>query len=721
MELLRARRLALGLAGLVFCSCASIPKDRYGVQSMKIRGTKQVNEHALRACLATYDRPSFTLRTSEPECGKPPFDARSFNVPLWSWPWTDWPLYDQAVFERDLERVERWYRARGFYEARVTDSTLQPKSAERSDRVVGEPPPCKRSGKEKGCKVKVWVDVEEGEPVLIEKVQIAGVEKLPYKMRRRLAKALSVHAGDRFDEAYYDQSKEELLVALAEESYARAKVEGVATVDPLRRRAVVRFNVMPGPSCYIGKVRVVGNKDLPTRPILASALLRKGDRYRQSDIDDAQKAVYALGAFSSVAVEPQLKDNAQNPQVDVVIRVAPGRMTRFGLGAGVQSGRFVGYSGFDSIDIPQWDVHLLGFYEHRNLFGGLRRFRLEERPRLIFNNTFPRVNNCCGNPFDFDRNSDPTLGNLTTAELRQPSFIESRTTLVTTARWDLGPDPFFLGDKLYFRHDLDGAVAPERYFFGERLFVSIGIHGNWVRNVGSTTETVFTVNGPEVIQVFPSNYQVAFLEQNIRVDLRDDSLNPTKGFYFASSFHEAALLDWSYFRVNPEVRGYVPLPYGLVIAARFSLGAMFIIRSNPDLDLVSRALGPFRYRLRGGGASGNRGFLPGRLGNGLEGGLRRWEASVEVRIPITPSFGTAIFTDVGDVNADPTYRFSHLNTAVGGGLRYRSPVGTFRFDMAGLIPNAQIIGGSDPTPDIDVNFGLFRFPGAWHLTIGESF
>ena len=38
-------------------------------------------------------------------------------VELWAWPWTDWPLYDPSVFERDLARIERWYRARGYYDA----------------------------------------------------------------------------------------------------------------------------------------------------------------------------------------------------------------------------------------------------------------------------------------------------------------------------------------------------------------------------------------------------------------------------------------------------------------------------------------------------------------------------------------------------------------------------------------------------------------------------
>ena len=51
----------------------------------------------------------------------PPFDATRIPIELWVWPWTDWPYFDDAVFTRDLDRIERFYRARGFYAASIAD------------------------------------------------------------------------------------------------------------------------------------------------------------------------------------------------------------------------------------------------------------------------------------------------------------------------------------------------------------------------------------------------------------------------------------------------------------------------------------------------------------------------------------------------------------------------------------------------------------------------
>ena len=63
----------------------------------------------------------------------------------------EYELFDRFVLERDLARVERGYRARGFYEARA-----------RAARVL----------RLSGQKVRVEIAVDEGRPVSIDKVEI---------------------------------------------------------------------------------------------------------------------------------------------------------------------------------------------------------------------------------------------------------------------------------------------------------------------------------------------------------------------------------------------------------------------------------------------------------------------------------------------------------------------------------------------------------------------
>src|SRR5262245_62041566 len=101
--------------------CAHVDQGRYGITSMEVEGNEAVDSEAIEACLISNERESFSLKLglSSPTCGKPPFDSSPPTLRLWRWPWTDWPAFNEAVFESDVERVTRFYRARGYYDAKV--------------------------------------------------------------------------------------------------------------------------------------------------------------------------------------------------------------------------------------------------------------------------------------------------------------------------------------------------------------------------------------------------------------------------------------------------------------------------------------------------------------------------------------------------------------------------------------------------------------------------
>ena len=165
----------------------------------------------------------------------------------------------------------------------------------------------------------------------------------------------------------------------------------------------------------------------------------------------------------------------------------------------------------------------------------------------------------------------------------------------------------------------------------------------------------------------------------------------------------------------------MPLPLDLVFAQRVALASLFVFDARADLDEDSRALGPNNYRLRGGGANSNRGFVAGTLGVGLDGGTRRWETSLELRVPIGQSFVVAGFADFGDVSRDGPFRFNHLNTTLGYGLRYHTVIGAIRFDVGYRVRAWQRTDGSNGI-EPEANELLFsNTPGAMHLTIGDPF
>lgn len=672
-------------------ACASIEPGRYGVSRLTLSGMDQMQPQPLRECLVTRERKSVSLRLGvrAPKCDQPPFEWSAPELRLWTFGGTKWPSFNRGVFDRDLERVLRWYRARGFYAARIERVSFNPPEAAKGR-------PCRSDD----CRLEVEVWVHEGSPVLIERVDLVGIEGLSADLRTELEAALRLERGRRFDESDYDRSKTALLGVLREASFAGAKLEGRVEIDTHRERARVRFTLSPGKRYRIGVVRVTGQGELPEAPIRAAAGLSVGELYRPERLEEASDGVRSLGAFSSVTV--QEKPDHARASIDVTVRVVPRPRDEVGFGIGVMSGTsYRSESGDLDVSIPQWDVHLFGRYERRRIFNTLGAFNVEVRPRLIFGRAFP----------DF---TTPDFGSIASVKVTQPGLIEAKTNLLLETSWDYGPDPF-LG---FVRSDLSVRLAASRGFFKRRLFSTLAIQQD-AFVVDDDPENVTSDGSPT-----PESYRLSFLEQELRLDLRDQTFQPTSGAYFRVDLAESPrwlTSDWTSLRVAPEVRSYVPLVFESVFAARVALGAVIITDASDDLDELSRRLGPSSYRLRGGGSNSVRGFLPGELGVGSQGGIRRWESMLEWRVRLGSSLTTVLFFDFGDVNDEDAFRFSHLNTSTGLGLRYFTFLGPLRLDAGFRIPAWATTDGSAVE---DTNAGEFPFtdlPGALHLTIGDSF
>lgn len=737
-------------------ACATIPEGRYGIDSLKIEGVEDLDRFALQACLATRERDWLAIdlsRDPAPTCGQPPFDARRLHAPLWRWPWTDWPLYEPHVFERDLARIERWYRARGYYGARILDATSDP-----PDALHGTP-----TDKNK---IRLHIRVSEGEPVRVYSVSMRSTEELEASVNRELMAATNeIAPDDRFDEAIFDQIKLKLLRILYDAGYASAKVEGRVDIDPAQNSAVIAYTLAPGPVSEFGDVCVVGYGKLPPELILQASDLRPGRPFSESDLEDARTRIYQMRVFSEVEIvtgrtNPRTGANEfrdldggregewlafQNgdgapgaagddeetervcrlsrsksgrARVPIEIRVRPSKLYRVGVGAGVQIGVEDGQRAINAAQ--QWDAHLFVYTELRNFLGGLRRLRIEERPRLIFLAPFPRIVNSEGERI-------VRLGNSLSTLLEWPAFLEARTLLRFTTLWDRGPDPY---GARFIRDDIDVGLGPSRSFFRNRLNVSVSAHFN-----AYIPQFVYgNLNAAEEAEaralLTAERYNLIFLMQTFEWDTRDDRTSPRRGTLARLELHETLPpSDWAYLRLTPEIREYFPLPYGLVLAARAGIGMIRIFSTDANTEELRR-LGPRPYRLRGGGPYSVRGVQAGALGErdldvfGFLGGTRSWIFSAELRIPLGDSFGVATFVDLGDVDGGsatekPRFRFDHPNTTFGGGLRYKTIVGPVRLDVGWLVPGLQ--GAREDARNVDRRDPLFRFNGAVHLTIGEAF
>jgi len=135
---------------------------------------------------------------------------------------------------------------------------------------------------------------------------------------------------------------------------------------------------------------------------------------------------------------------------------------------------------------------------------------------------------------------------------------------------------------------------------------------------------------------------------------------------------------------------------GLWPDARLLLRGAFGAVDGADVDDL-----PLSQRFFAGGDNSVRGFDYQTLGPTNEqgqvvGGRFLTVASVELEQLIVRNWGAAVFVDSGNAMND---HGTGLRTAAGVGLRYRSPVGVFRVDVAKAVDG-------DESPRLHLSLGV---------------
>jgi outer membrane protein insertion porin family/translocation and assembly module TamA len=621
----------------------------------------------------------------------------------------EYTTFEHQTLQKDLARVEAACRAKGYFEARA-----------RAGRVH----------QTTNNHVRVEILVDPGEPVRVVSAEVAGVDDLPPALRSsaRLAAHEALALGAPFDEAAYDGAKEALRRSLTDAGYAFAKVDARADVDLVRHRAFVRFAVEHGTPQKLGDVRVVGLGALPEDQVRYALSLEPGAPYSSKAIEEARQAVLELGVFASVEILPALEEGPRaDGRVPLVVKLEPSRLRTVRVGGGVE---------FDALKTA---VNATAGWEHRNFFGGLRKFHVDLTAGLVL---YPlRVNN-------IEAPTDVFPEARLRFDTRQPGLFGGRVAGFFRPSVEVYPvliDP---------NPPKDANVLG----YGEAR-ATLGIERVFKRVYGALSHNLqvaypFSYLGPTDPTL--STVVISYPELQVQLDLRDSRVKPRKGLYAGSSFQVAGVGgDARDVKLQPELRGYVPVAKRVVLAARAGLGFLLpfnygtAVFGNPDtLDEKTRTLDyqlVYFRGLFGGGPSSNRGYAARgispygnvgfltpdseRLRQDSEcqpdcrvptGGFTLWEASVEVRVDVVGPLSAATFCDAGDVSPQRgDIRLAHLHLSCGLGARYQTPVGPIRLDVGYRLPGAQVLGGL--TPDEKEPSTLAGAPIAIALGVGEAF
>ena len=565
-------------------------------------------------------------------------------------------LFSQSMLARDLDSIRDLYRSNGFLQVNV--------SSEVQDDYQG------RHGQ-----IRVLLHVQEGSQTLVKELNIAGATTYaPSALQNLLANV----PGQPFSDANMVSDYDTLVSFYFNRGFPDVTMTYAAKPMPGEANGMsVTYTLREGERVYVNQLLMSGL--YYTRPYIVNrqVTLHPGDPLSQADLFSTQSRLYDLGIFNAVDVA------VENPQgeeayKDVLLNLAEARRYTFdyGLGFEVQTG-----------SAPT---------------SGSPQGRTGASPRVSFD--VNRLNFRGRNDTIYFKSHLGRLEQLGLLGYEVPDWLDHpKLKLTFNALYDDTRDVL-----TFTSQRLEGsAQVVDKVSKATTLLYRLTYRDVKVANLNIDPNLIPLLSRPVRIGIPSFTY--------IR-DTRDDPVDSHKGNYMVFDTGVTSHV----FGSQANFTRFL-LQHSEYHA--FGHKGRFVFAHSTQLGIEQpwggpAAIIPLPERFFAGGGNSLRGFAINEAGprdpvTGYQlGGQAMFVNSVELRFPplLLPFIGKdlspVIFNDMGNVFASTselfpslfrwrqpdrqqcaiptstTCNFNYTSQAVGGGIRYRTPIGPVRFDVA---------------------------------------
>ena len=594
--------------------------------------------------------------------------------------------FSQGFAKRDEESIATLYRDNGFRDCKVTAKSV--------DDYQGKP-----------GNVAVTMEIQEGPQYVVGKMDVQGLNR---PNRDALMAGLASLPGQPFSEANVGLDRDVILKAYQSLGYPDVAFDWKLAEVPGQNQVNLTYTVNEGAPRYVRDVLISGLRATRMRLVQPNVLLKPGEPLSWTKMGEMQRGLYDLGVFDKVdmAIQNQQGDTENKY---VVYHLTEGHRYYVGFGLGAEVARIggapddvsnaagaTGFSPRGSFEISRLNMWGLG----HSLNFKSRYSTLDRRASLSY--LAPRYRNVDGRNISFTALYDNTRDVRTFTAQRYEGSVQlsQRFSKATTGLW--------------------------RY--------------TW-RDVTVDKSTLKI--DPALIPSLAQAARIGMISGNIVQDRRDDPVDAHRGFYNTADLG----LVYHYFGGNKNYlrflgrNSYYKRVHGdIVFASNTQFGWIkpFDTSGQDPTQYV-----PLPERFYGGGSSSQRGFPENQAGprdlyTGFAlGGNALLFHSTELRFPFLSDNMTGVFFhDLGNVYSDLksiSFRykqrditdFNYMVQAVGFGVRYRTPVGPIRLDVAYSL-NPPAFNGLKGTYQELLNNTAIRTPQQvghfqFSFSIGQAF
>jgi outer membrane protein assembly complex protein YaeT len=571
--------------------------------------------------------------------------------------------YSAGLVERDKSSIVNLYESNGFRDVRVTDRVEDDYRGKTGDLAV-------------------FLTIDEGPQYFVGNLEVRGIEKLD---KAAILAALSSAPGQPYSEFNVAVDRDTILAQYFERGFPNVTFEWSSQPGSGPNRMDLRFSIGEGREQFVRQVVTTGLSTTRAGLVNRRLTLGPGDPLSLTRITDIQRSLYDLGVFAKVDAAIQ-DPEGETDRKYVLYDIDEARRYSAAVGFGAELGRIGGCQ--TCYDAP---AGATGFsprvsldFTRNNLWGLAHSLSLRTRAstldqRALLNYSWPRF-----------RNRDSL--NLSFTGL----FEHSR-------------------DVRTFNFKREEVSAQ----LSQRLSKSVTLLYRYAYRLVAISDLKIT---PFLIPQLSQPVRVGMTSFNVLYDRRDDPIDPHRGIYNTVDLglaENAFGSQRNFGRFLARNATYHPIGKRLVLARNTEFGEILAYDfAGNAIDAV-----PLAERFFGGGGNSIRAFPEEQAGprdtsTGFPlGGTAVFFNQTELRFPLVgENIAGVFFHDMGNVYsslANLSFRTSQRNLqdfdymvhAVGFGVRYRTPVGPVRLDLAYSINPPYFYGFKGTQQDL-VNAGV---------------
>lgn len=424
------------------------------------------------------------------------------------------------------------------------------------------------------------------------------------------------------------------VVGWREVGHAKAEVGGSDIIANHADKVVdSRIELRPGPALSFGRLTVRGNDRLNERRLRKIAGFPEGERFDPEKIDDMRKRLRRSGVFSAITITESEGIGPGNTQ-DIDLFVMEQKPRRIG-------------GGFEISNTE--GLMISGYWMHRNLLGGGERLRFDAKISDIGAQ---------------ESGQDYSTG----VRLDRPATLHPDVTGYTELRAERVRDSDYDMDALTFGFGFT-------YIKGDRLTADIALQYRALNVTDDTGDT---------------DFRLFALPMSVTWDQRDDQTDAKSGFWAKGELTPFIGRDdtGSGARLVGEGRAYHSFgeDEAITLAGRARLGSVL----GTEIEETPR---DYLFYSGGGGSVRGQPYeslgveeIEGPSGGVKTGGMSLANISTEIRYQVREKIGLVVFADAGRVWTESGWGGdSDWHAGAGLGVRYQTPIGPLRFDVAGPV------------------------------------